>query len=104
MIEIFKNFLKTVCLCCIVFYLCYHIFSGNYGIMSYAKIQNELIHKKIEYQNALNEIEKIQNKISRLKLANLDLDLFEEEFKKNTGYVSENEIVIFMKGNIDNIE
>lgn len=72
--------------------------------MSYATIQNDLVHKKIEYQNALNEIDKIQNKINRLKLNNLDLDLFEEEFKKNTGFVSENEIVIFTDNDSNNIE
>ena len=104
MIEILKFFLKTTCLCCIILYLCYHIFSGNYGMMSYTKIQNELANKKIEYQNSLNDISKIQNKIDRLKLDNLDLDLFEEEFKKNTGFVSENEIVIFTNNDSDNIK
>ena len=73
-------------------------------MMSYTKIQNELANKKIEYQNSLNDISKIQNKIDRLKLDNLDLDLFEEEFKKNTGFVSENEIVIFTNNDSDNIK
>ena len=104
MIKFLKIFLKTTYLCCIIFYLCYHIFSGKYGMMSYTTIQNDLVHKKIEYQNALNEIDKIQNKINRLKLNNLDLDLFEEEFKKNTGFVSENEIVIFTGNDSNNIE
>jgi cell division protein FtsB len=64
--------------------------------MSYKNIQSELERKKIEYQDSLNDTAKIQNKIDRLKFDNLDLDLFEEEFKKNTGFVSENEIVIFI--------
>lgn len=96
MSKFIKVILELCFLGCVIYYLCYHIFSGSYGIMSYNDIQNELEKKKIEYQDSLNEMSKIQNKIDRLKLDNLDLDLFEEEFKKNTGFVSENEIVIFI--------
>lgn len=95
----FKKFLEVFFLLCIICYIGYHIFNGEYGIMSYTSIKKELFHKQIEYQNSLNETTKIQNKINGLKIDNLDLDLFEEEFKKNTGFISKNEIVIFIDKN-----
>ena len=74
--KFIKGFLEFCFLGCVIYYLCYHIFSGSYGIMSYQNIQDELEKKKIEYQEFLNDMDKIQNKINRLKLDNLDLDLF----------------------------
>ena len=93
----FEKFLEVCFLGCVICYISFHIFSGDYGVMSYMNIKKELIHKKIEYQNSLNETIKIQNKINGLKTDSLDLDLFEEEFKKNTGFISKNEIVVFVE-------
>lgn len=93
----FFNFvIKATLYCLFILYLLYHIFSGEYGLYSYLDINNEIIKK----QNKLNQVKYEYNikkeKINRLKIDNLDLDLFEEELKKNTGLVSNNEIMIFI--------
>ena len=41
------------------------------------------------------ELADIKNKINKLQDTNLDSDLLDEEIRKNTGYIKQNEIVIY---------
>lgn len=91
----FKFIIKIIFHILLVIYLVYHIFSGEYGIYSYLNINTTLIHKKNKLSEVQDSVDKQQDKINRLKTNNLDLDLFEEELKKNTGLISKDEIIIF---------
>jgi cell division protein FtsB len=86
-----KMAFKTLIISYCVFHFCY----GNYGYISYKNSQKDFIHKKNFYDNQLKQNEKKKNKISRLSRTSLDLELLDEEIKKNTSIVKKNEIIIF---------
>lgn len=77
------------------FYLSYHIFFNGYNSLLYNRIENIELNKNIELQRLQIELQNKKNKVDRLKTDNLDLDLFEEEFRKNFSFIHENEIVVF---------
>ncbi len=92
-----RNLLVCFLLILVNIYLLYHIFSGDYGIMSYVQIKNEEIQKKIDLQRATYDIAAKKNKIRGLKASTLDPDLLEEELKRKLGYGAPNEIVVFIE-------
>jgi cell division protein FtsB len=78
-------------------YCTFHFFNGNYGYISYRNSDKNFLQKKDYYENQVKKNEKTKTKISRLSKNNLDLELLEENIKKNTPIVKKNEIVIFLK-------
>lgn len=76
-------------------YFLYHIVSGEYGIYSYKYVNKILVKENNALNKKKNEVERRKNKIERLKNDNVDLDLLDEELKKNVGIVDKNEIILF---------
>ena len=76
-------------------YFIYHIAFHQYGIFNYKNLQETYANKKFEFKKLEREFSRKQNKVDRLQVDNLDLDLFDEEVRKNLGVVGKNEIVIF---------
>lgn len=76
-------------------YFVYHIAFHQYGIFNYKNLYEIYINKKFEFKKLEQEFFRKQNKVKRLQVDNLDLDLFDEEVRKNLGVVGKNEIVIF---------
>ena len=87
--------LKTGFYLFLVIYLVYHIFNGNYGILSYKDAGEVLIERKNLLNNKEQHISRQKNKIDRLSSDNIDLDLLDEKLRENVGMVKENEIVLF---------
>lgn len=92
-----KDILKITFYSFMIMYLTYHIFGGKYGILSYNDINNTLIEKRNTLKKKQQEVDKEKNKIERLSLENIDMDLLDEKLKENVGIVDSNEIVIFAK-------
>ena len=78
-------------------YLLYHIFGGKYGVGSYNDINNNLIEKRNLLNKKQQLVSKEKNKIKRLNIDNIDMDLLDEKLKENVGIVDANEVVIFTK-------
>lgn len=76
-------------------YAIYHIINGKYGLFGYKNINNFLEKQKFVLNKSKIDLKRKQNKIDRLRSNNLDLDLFEEEIKKNVGIVDDKEIIFF---------
>lgn len=76
-------------------YAIYHIINGKYGLFGYKNINNFLEKQKFVLNKSKIDLKRKQNKIDRLRGNNLDLDLFEEEIKKNVGIVDDKEIIFF---------
>ncbi|MDR2778584.1 MAG: hypothetical protein LBB13_03765 [Rickettsiales bacterium] len=77
-------------------YLIHHILGGKYGLfaqrnMGVRLLKGENMAKKME-----SNIKKKRNRVERLKKNNLDLDLFEEEIRKNVGIIGSDEIVVII--------
>ena len=87
-------FLSLILFFFIFIYLLYFILNAERGVISYYKLKNQ----QLELKDSLNTLEKknaiLINRISRLKTNSLDLDYLEEQLRKNTGYLSQDEIML----------
>jgi cell division protein FtsB len=93
----FVNFFKTATrnfLCgFIIVYLSYFLVFGKNGIVSYIKNKNQLEAinlKEFEVEKQRNEL---KNKVERMYPANLDKDLLDEQYRRATGEIKQNEVV-----------
>lgn len=75
-------------------YLIHHTLGGNYGLFSHGRMNTTLFLGKNSLKNMENEADRKKNRIEGLKKSNLDMDLFEEEVRRNVGIIDDNEIVI----------
>jgi cell division protein FtsB len=75
-------------------YFIHHTISGNYGLFSHGKMDTVLIIERDSLKNMENEANRKKIRIEGLEKSNLDMDLFEEEVKRNVGIIDDNEIVI----------
>ena len=78
-------------------YLFYFLINGDRGIIAYIKIKN-LQHN---YQNTL-AILNIKNdfyndRVKRLQPDTIDLDFLDEKLRQNTGFIEENEFLVFFE-------
>ena len=90
-------FLSLVISFLILLYLIYFLINGERGMISFYKIKNQ----QIELQNELKKITSKNNlfvdKVKRLKINTIDLDYLDEQIRLNTGYISENELVVTLE-------
>jgi cell division protein FtsB len=77
----------------LISYLIYNIISGDRGILSLFKLTEQ--HKILQDEVSILEEEKriLQSKVNRMKPESLDLDLLEEQARKNLGYAQKNETI-----------
>ena len=90
-------FLSLVISFLILLYLIYFLVNGERGMISFYTIKNQ----QNELQNKLKEI-KLKNdllvdRVKRLKANTIDLDYLDEQIRLNTGYVSDNELIISLE-------
>ena len=81
----------------LIFYFIYHVAFNGFGVFNYKNFYEIYYNKKLELKKAEQEFSKKQNKINRLQVNNLDLDLFDEVVRKNLGVAGDDEIVLFIK-------
>lgn len=91
----FQILIRIIGIICMVFYIAYHCYNGNYGLKNYMNKQDIINKKNIIIKESQKELADIKNKINKLQDTNLDSDLLDEEIRKNTGYIKQNEIVIY---------
>lgn len=94
-----KNNNKHLFLIILAFLLClyfsYYTIYGKNGIYDYFKIKSEIQEKrKIKYKLE-NTLESQRDVIDSIKVDNLDLDLLDEQTRKNLGYAKDGEVIIY---------
>ncbi len=75
---------------------------GAKGLVEYFSLRQELKNQNIVKQQLLIKKDKKAAKVMGMKSNSLDLDLLDEEARKQLGYSGENEIVIFDNKNQKN--
>lgn len=83
-----------VCISAIFYFLFYTIF-GNRGILDYFKLQNTLQERNLVKDKLFMKIEDKKNLVYGMQNQSLDLDLLDEQVRKNLGYAKNNEIIIY---------
>lgn len=97
----FYIFLRIIFIILVICYMIYHFYNGEYGLRSFLNKQVIIDRKNITAKNLEKEINDVKNKINQLQDTNLDSDLLDEEIRKNTAYMKENEIVIYIDNTIE---
>ncbi len=80
----------------IIYFIFFTLF-GSKGLVQYFYLKKEIYQQNLEKKALLNEIKQKQNDVQSMKPESLDLDLLEEEARKNLGYSKKNEIIIFQE-------
>ncbi|MDR3079013.1 MAG: hypothetical protein LBU15_03165 [Rickettsiales bacterium] len=75
-------------------YLIHHLVSGKYGLLSHRNMGARLLEGRSLLQRMEQEAKRKRNRIEGLARSNLDLDIFEEEARRNVGLIDSNEIVL----------
>jgi cell division protein FtsB len=82
----------------IISFLIYNLFKGEYSILNSATFKQELSDKITELENTKAERLYYENKLDKLDPRNnFDLDLVDEEVRKNLFYHKKDEFVILIK-------
>jgi cell division protein FtsB len=79
----------------LVIYFFYYTVFGEKGVIKYFSLQKELQHKNQTMGSLQNKMQNKQNMVDGMNSQSLDLDLLDEESRKNLGYAKKNEIVIY---------
>ncbi len=82
------------CLFVMAYFVLYAIF-GTRGILDYFSLQSELEKKSLIKDQLSTKIQNQQNLVDRMQNDSLDLDLLDEQVRKNLGYAKNNEIIIY---------
>ena len=83
-----------ICLSIVVYFIIYSIF-GNRGILDYFHLKQQLEEKSLESKQLSTQIQNKENRVKRMQDNSLDLDLLDEEVRKNIGQAKKNEIIIY---------
>jgi len=83
----------------IVLYFIYYTLFGNKGVIQYFRLTKELAKKERVKKELENKMENKQHLINGMGTESLDLDLLDEEARKNLGYANKDEIVIYNQQN-----
>lgn len=91
-----QSLLASTLLLSSIGYFAYHVINGNRGLLSLVDLTNE---EQIERQT-LDELKAqrlvIEHKVNLMRVDSLDLDILDEQVKKNLGYNHKNEEVYIM--------
>ena len=89
-----KQFIiSSICLSIALYFIIYGIF-GNRGVLDYFSLKSDLENRSLTQDKLSIEIQNKKNLVDRMKDESLDLDLLDEQVRKNLGYAKKNEIVI----------
>ena len=78
-------------------YFLYNAIYGKDGYQEYIGLKSE-IKEKIYIQDSLrNKKKSKESKVIKMRSQSLDIDLLDEEVKKNLGYIDDSEIMIYQE-------
>ncbi len=79
----------------VVLYFIFYALFGGKGLVRYYQIKKELQKKELVKEGLENKMQNKQNMVNGMSVESLDLDLLDEEARKNLGYAGKEEIVIY---------
>lgn len=95
-------FIATAITIAVVLYFIYYALFGGKGLVRYFQIKKELQQKELVKEGLENKMIGKQNMVNGMSVESLDLDLLDEEARKNLGYAGKEEIVIYDEKNSNN--
>jgi len=68
---------------------------GQKGLITYFSLKNQIENKEAAKEELLNKMNVKKNMVDGMNTNSLDVDLLDEQARKNLGYVGKNEVVIY---------
>jgi cell division protein FtsB len=78
-----------------IFYFSSYALFGNKGVVKYFQLRRELQEKVVVRDNLHHEMQDKKNMVSAMNINSLDVDLLDEQVRKNLGYAGKEEIIIY---------
>ncbi|HCR85303.1 MAG TPA: hypothetical protein DIV86_01360 [Alphaproteobacteria bacterium] len=94
-VHIFKSATKSFIMGFVIVYLSYFLLFGKNGIINFIKDKNQLEELKTQELSEFKKREDIKNKVERLYPKHLDADLLDEQYRRATGEIKNNEVVYY---------
>jgi cell division protein FtsB len=95
-------FVAAIAAFCAVLYFLYYTIFGQKGVITYFDLRQNLQEKQNQQNILKNQRQEQQNMVDGMRLDSLDLDLLDEEARKNLGHALEDEIIIYNKDSKNN--
>jgi len=92
-----KNLISIIIVFILCLYFLYYTIYGKNGIFDYFKIEENIQIEKIKKIQLEAELNRQKDMIESIKIDNLDLDLLDEQTRKNLGYAKKDEVIIYEK-------
>ncbi len=83
----------------LLFYLVFHMVSGERGVIALLRETSKLEALKEELAAIKSKHESLDNKVKKLSSSSLDLDLLDEQSRQVLGVTGKNEVVVFLDKN-----
>lgn len=90
-----KNSFK-VALVCLSLYFGYHLVNGQYGLISWARVRQDIEKNQNTLDHLLAKKKELTKMVNLISPAHLDLDLLEERAKTMLGYAYPDETVVIL--------
>ena len=84
---------KMLMFIAVLSYFLYHAMSGERGFLALATISQQIEHSRKELELLQSRRELLEHRTNLMRDESLDLDLLEEEVKKNLGFAEEDEVI-----------
>ena len=92
-----KRVLKPMLIGCAVFYLCFHVFHGERGLVALWREQHEHARLVTELAEVTQARIALERRVSGLRADSLDRDLLDEQLRRMLGMRGVNEFVVLGK-------
>lgn len=86
----------TLVFASISFYFAYHLVSGNKGLLAMMQLSSKLEEAHLRLDDVKMDRLKMEHKVKMLSPESLDLDLLDEQARRNLGHAKPNEIIYFL--------
>lgn len=83
----------------LLFYLVFHMVSGERGVIALLRETSKLEALKAELVEIKSKRESLDGKVKKLSNSSLDLDLLDEQARDVLGVTGKNEVVVFLDNN-----
>ena len=80
-----------------MFYLCFHVFNGERGLVALWREQGEQVHLEQELARVTEARIALERRVMGLRTSSLDRDLLDEQLRRMLGMQAQGEFVILGK-------
>ena len=83
-------------LICFTFYFGYHLIHGQYGLVSWVRVRQDIQKNQRTLEQLLNKKKELEKMVYLISPGHLDLDLLEEQARKMLGQAYLDEKVVIL--------